>query len=757
MANIFSKPRSKLAFDPMSGSGDTNFEQSFSNLAHAYLKDSAPSLLDHELGFQLLDKNEDESRAVGIFAFMVGAQILYAPVFFLQGDLKGNELLYVKNQDIFVPLKEGWLQYILNRAPSRMGGGVDSNTASLGVRRPDLAPLSQTPGKTASHVADFAEPFMSKYASLQLADFATEMEALRDIFSNKLSFENRLKQATIPEVETICNLVENNSIIAEGFNRWYGFDKLAAAVKQAVDNGPKPSAMDLPDLPQPKDIFVPGNVDVYLDIDMLPSDVSEPELEYFYSHSVLIRDNRKPVEIANVVDESHDIALTGPTATGRYRVLGKTGKTEDMIVLVRPAHRNGFSSRVALLDPSGNRRSAYKPDQLFLVNAEGNPQADFRDWFEGKGDGSPRKGGTYIAVTEDGMSTVPFSVSRAAGRASDGSEAFVIDFHCYFENADESDMEADTATRKRLTDASRESYLYVGAKRDSKIHSSNDDIYVPATAKFISVDAHSRDEDKFVPGDIHDAQRRMLRGTVKVKATRDEKRYAIDGQKMASKQAALKALVLKYRLSADAGTAVLEKLASKSPCASYAFHVKLAGPMLTEGAQHGFGMDFTEPQNGPNFMGYEGNIAPSGERAQVVDDMSASKSDLSGYQILEDGRNAINNYVQQASQRGDKDVFDIGMLGAMLKTVKDDLIVDDHIPELMKAMDRLGRLIFLFYWHYDKFSARFGKQDMPELEDALRNSFEMLSDVILFLKNKTIEPYDEDDQAGVSLNDPTSN
>ena len=76
-----------------SGSTDeASFEQAFSSIAHAYLRNRAPSLLDHELGFQLLDSTEDKKKAIGIMAFKVGSQTLYAPVFFLNGELKGHEL-----------------------------------------------------------------------------------------------------------------------------------------------------------------------------------------------------------------------------------------------------------------------------------------------------------------------------------------------------------------------------------------------------------------------------------------------------------------------------------------------------------------------------------------------------------------------------------------------------------------------------------------------------------------------------------------
>ena len=80
----------------LGGEVEQGFEQAFSSLAYAYLKDKAPRLLDYLVGFQLVDRNDDNTKAVAVFGFKLGTQWLYAPVFFLNGDLKGHELLYIK-------------------------------------------------------------------------------------------------------------------------------------------------------------------------------------------------------------------------------------------------------------------------------------------------------------------------------------------------------------------------------------------------------------------------------------------------------------------------------------------------------------------------------------------------------------------------------------------------------------------------------------------------------------------------------------
>lgn len=134
----------------LGGGQDTPFEQAFSNLAHAYLKDKAPKLLDFEVGFQLLEKNQENTKAVGVFGFKVGSQWIYCPVFFLNGDLKGHELMYIKSQDMFVPLKENWIDYILGKKPSILGDGVNRNLSMLGIMPPNLYQLSRSPSKFAS-------------------------------------------------------------------------------------------------------------------------------------------------------------------------------------------------------------------------------------------------------------------------------------------------------------------------------------------------------------------------------------------------------------------------------------------------------------------------------------------------------------------------------------------------------------------------------------------------------------------------------
>jgi hypothetical protein len=135
--------RHKIA--SIGGDQETQFEQAFASLAYTYIKDKAPRLLDFLVGFQLVDRNDDNTKAIGIFGFNVGKTWLYSPVFFLNGDLKGHELLYLKEQDMFVPMKENWVNYVISKKPHVLGNSVRGTSQNLNIQNPDIRSLSIPP------------------------------------------------------------------------------------------------------------------------------------------------------------------------------------------------------------------------------------------------------------------------------------------------------------------------------------------------------------------------------------------------------------------------------------------------------------------------------------------------------------------------------------------------------------------------------------------------------------------------------------
>lgn len=101
-------------------SAHRQFDESFATIAYTYLQQSVPMLIDHLVGFQVLDRT-DNGRAVGAFVFNPGGKKIQAPVFFIDGELKGHQLLRLVDEGIFVPARESVVRVILQRAQKGLG------------------------------------------------------------------------------------------------------------------------------------------------------------------------------------------------------------------------------------------------------------------------------------------------------------------------------------------------------------------------------------------------------------------------------------------------------------------------------------------------------------------------------------------------------------------------------------------------------------------------------------------------------------
>jgi hypothetical protein len=94
--------------------------------------------------------------------------------------------------------------------------------------------------------------------------------------------------------------------------------------------------------------------------------------------------------------------------------------------------------------------------------------------------------------------------------------------------------------------------------------------------------------------------------------------------------------------------------------------------------------------------------------------------------------------VQRAAQTGQKEVFDASVLGSLLKSHSPTELVDRFLPTIITGMDRLGRILFLVFWHYDEFEERYGENDTAEMIDNLKASFNDVGEIVSFLKKRSL-------------------
>lgn len=134
--NFFIKQAMIAKLAAMTATNDQDVEKAFSDQASGFVENRVGDLMkdQYRIGFEVVKKNDDNTRMVGIFAFKVDKDLIYAPVFFLNGEIKGP-LLYRANTKTFVPANKEWASYLIESMEMSDGKGRDR------TRRVDSAPL----------------------------------------------------------------------------------------------------------------------------------------------------------------------------------------------------------------------------------------------------------------------------------------------------------------------------------------------------------------------------------------------------------------------------------------------------------------------------------------------------------------------------------------------------------------------------------------------------------------------------------------
>jgi hypothetical protein len=820
--------RTGTKFASIGGEQEQGFEQAFSSLAYAYLKDKAPRLIDYIVGFQLVDRNEDNTKAVGVFGFKVGKQWLYAPVFFLNGDLKGHELLYIKQQDSFVPMKENWVNYIMSRKPHVLGEGSPKDVYQLGGMSPNIERMSYPPPQSkygSARIDEWAMPVMPLVAALatkqanflwaaapagsklDIAKIASSpfKAALADV---NLSLESFLAE-DVSLAEGAYELARKYPGLKVAFDKIHGADffkrigqRLKSAAQADVDNvmppEPKPKSFreQAIERQQQKMAAIHGSVipeektaqsseadkkpkvTILTDPDVAVTknkNLDEGDKKKLLRHGYLVKDERKGDEISQAYNTQVRIELSNPHETGLYEVLEKPGSFERMLVISNPQSNGGGEDFVTVVRLGDGEKKWLNGHRTAIFARKVELDEDYRDWFSELGDKSSlTKGGTYIAISERGEGTVPFQVSKSY---EDGS--YKVDFN------NSQDWKAGRSSNLPLTDYGGKEYvspydamIMFNDRPGTKLKALAGVLHIPDNFKFLklkdppkpkkndendgcelncckSVDPVGWDTDgsetkPIVPGDISDIQLLFSEKTSSMKIWGDHSEVVIQTEKMGRQRLPWRqgmfSLIRDHGFDEKTASEMLRQAQVKSDgvkAIPVQFRVKYAGYYPSGDLQSGgpYAPPMPSPNYGSESVGYNSvnAIYPQTEHMPVPG-LDSSQTDPRIYDpFLMPDQDAVST-AQQAGQQGQKEVFDTAMVSGMLKAVRQDSLVDRYLGDLMKATDKLGRLLFMFYWHQEEFAERYGKNALPELEDSLRNSFEAIGDVVLFLKEKTVEP-----------------
>lgn len=792
---------------------DSNFERAFADLAHAALRDKAPKLMNHLVGFQLIDKNDEDTHAVGVFGFKVGGkQWFYAPVFFMNGQLKGSDLLYVKSQDIFVPMQDNWINYLISKQPYEMGTMEPKPEDALGLQAPNFDIFADSPDsggqKWASvintrYIQPWAKPFLPVYRAMINENINTKYASVRRAFDVR-NFLHKFPEASISlfkgmrksaalmesvaqfyDLRTLFPSTEKVKLACSRYYRSKRMRKQAyegltghVAAKEreevpALDNKSEVAVVNLDDV---REALGDGSYDV----------LSEKERSDLLNGEIVVRDTRNKASV--VYDADFNKKIFNPTETGVYEIVGRDGQFVKALVIYNPKTiGEGRTNAVVTVVTADRKYGNYRTTDIWARNYDsaelGTRTFDTFESFardKGVSISSMTPGHKYVMFGPSGQGTIPFRFIRSEG-SNDGTARYLVfpdtvvqtttkhrsgydekrpaisldsdrAFGDYVydrttNNARTTEWDGKTVTPYELADSR---VIMTTTKRKYGITQNGNTTVVPDSFKVIDLGmdktverGYWSDEDRaipFDPGSFVDIEMGIMKHASALDVFKRGSAYIIasnNKQRTLTKQAALKHLIIDWGMREDDARDI-ERSANGYKKRYYVKRAGMSSPSFP--AYPSSFSDVTQvPMQGPQT---DLMPVPGGQP-----DPYAAEA----YDITKDPEVVK---ALQAAQGGQKDVFDTRVIGGLAKAVDVDSLIDQMLPDMIKGMDRAGRILFMFYWHNDHFKERYGRTDLLDLEDSLRDCFKSLGDLIIFIKQKTIEPQPELAAMDLNLGQP---
>ncbi len=745
---------SKLIKTAAGDVAETQLEQTFSDLSNARLRDKSPALVDYLIGFQMVKSNDDGSKAVGLFGFEIGDSVYYTPVFFLSGDVKGLDSIYGPDADLFVPLTEDWVNQIINRRPNQLGEPDKKSDHERGTKAPNYNRLRQIPtgvGLGSNGAMGFGFKGASAAAEAMFAKCASDEPSVDDAMS-------------LPD-----GIAALGPHVAAGFiHDLHTNHKLAAYVSEFY------SLVDFY-VPEVK-VAAAKEDDVVIisGIGQAGSDqLSDEQKEKVIAGGTAVVDKRPELKKSKVYRTQVEQCLTNPTSGGLYDVLMSDGSVAEMLVF-----RVAGSDTVLVYEPGSGKQGLLATKAVFTLRQY--EPAEFRKRLEEETSEASkvRKGDAVTFVSQTGECSLAFTIEDVTSGIDDTKTLktrgkYYIPCSGSFDNQLAGSTWGDpigrmnsahTVWRYELPDV-RIHDIIVSEAGGGQIRYLKDKLAVN-NRKFRALVLNHYTEKKNDGwigedwdygrdltldagdfGDFNTVREVMEKVAYPVKLW-DENGYIVvkdeEGAHTLGKVAALGYLMRKHGCSADSA----EVMISESTRAPTTYRIKVAGqPMALPDAPD-------EASSGPMSSYHPTKFDVSVEEKAPSEDnrpFYQYHSPFSGGQDDGGGKNEDTmSTVQKATETGQKDVFDAGVLNSLVKSHAPADSIEKFLPTIVGGMDRLGRLLFLMHWHYEDFQDRFGDKEMVEMLDNIKSSFEDLGENVLALKKKTLAG--DPDYFGLGLN-----
>ncbi len=725
------------------GGQETMLEQSMGSLGYTYLRDRVPKLMPHLVGFQLIDKNEERTKAFGAFAFRMNGKWFVVPVVFSRGDLKGHEMLWAKAEDIFVPLREGWVNYFQSNQSYSLGKSGPRNGSAYSSDVPDVSRVMR-PGGIFGKNSHWVQECLPMLAAAKersprlLRKFATP------------ALDAMVKQSE-KVAAAVLSLARARPVVKLGMDAAYpglvdSIPNLIAAAafpKTAVDLDPTDAEdMRAPEPAGDVSAIKPGpKLEVYFreTVSDVPKVVPDEVKEEAMRDGVAYVDNRADDEKSIVVDPM--MTYENPTENGLYDMLVGDGKLAEAFIVAPRASDPGF--RIAVMREGGKFYEGRAVEMWTVGGAK-----TLSEYVKAVDDLPKAEGGLdtyarYLLLSHKQDATIV----SVRDKLSDSEYVVGCDYCCGSDQLSSNQPQQSPAPNhlwrahhvtEDITDGRGNSRLLFGGDVRG-IRRFGNDLLAAKEVRKIKIDNYS-DAAK-LPARLIDRALGVLKGFEPIELRKTASGRVIIDSKFGQEEVAPRIAPAVLMLHHGFSKAAAEEAADVG-FVGRRLMVKYAQPPASLVAEHNIAPSFPEDPMGSEAVGR--GYAPAQYATRELVDVPAltgagMEQELDYFQQAEDTNQAIS-LAEHGAANGDKELMDFGVLASMahIRGVKN--FVDSNWQKFVDGMDSYGRVLLMMYLHPDDFSEEYGSQGLPQLEDALRNAFEISGDVALELAEKTLKP-----------------
>lgn len=718
-----------------------NYEQALANIARAYVHDSAPSLAQYEIGFQLVEKSDDNLRAKGIFGYKIGNNLIYIPIFYIDGKVYGYDMMYLYKDKLFLPVIEGFVSQLVKNQALDIGSPVDTIDLHNKLALPNLMQLKPTTLKWAMDQPNWLRPFLPDYIALY----------------------------HYPRIQWTCNpfdLVKMSSDCTRALGdflfthpRWiprmreiYGQDFDAFLLKFAQERGEKKPVV--PTLERSKE---PADVELVVYVhEKSPTRLSPTELSKLREQGYLVRDKRKHTSVVRLKPNLTFEGLRNVTRGGFYHLLLK-----DLTIVcayVVPIYSYSASEEGSLKhgNPIRDKQKQYLVIPIYRADEKGQVLRRFKgefgfvakdrnvvsvahpadkvdhnfNAFRNAREVNPSENDRVSFFTEE-LATPPTSIREVSSKSHRGRTVITgVDVTVTLDPAERSLKPRLPYRWLRRTDdtdsvAYGAEYHFVAPSRDTK--------YVKVVQEFYAFNDKPGEEEKEVRNICYSLARvdDLLNEATKaadysLQVYQKGKEYVINKEAYDFYRA-FELLLKKHNMSEKDAVEILKTADSRHKV----WLVKQAQAMPYDQMPTPPSVPPMPPEPARGtFGGYNFQSPTLQVQGVPMPDKPATRDSARLPTPW------FDQLLEKALQSGQKEVLDVSVLSNLLNITSDKDVVENNLHTALQGLSAIGAMRFGIYANWDVFKQRYGEEDLERKEKALRAIFKEVGKVLYELQQR---------------------